>query len=238
MRCQSRPYEAMISLLAKFPWQATAHYTMATRNKIFEAVQKMVSVLCREIRRNSPSHAVPQQPHYPSGMIGTGITLPPQEYALPRQPIVPSFTRSKGLTPALLTDLLRAALNTPGFSELQRWTLYHSIGADLNIRQNFVISPLAQNWPFEALGRKRGIEEDVVNWYARIMGQQRDVLVGAAVTSTAENPFGDMRMLFARIGEDWTMDQAGNIEWEAMGQLIVGHISRAHQAEEQRLAAQ
>ena len=59
----------------------------------------------------------------------------------------------------LLKDLMSAALNAPGFSERQRWELYNT--GDL-IKGHFLVSPLAQSWPFEVLGRKRGIEEDVV----------------------------------------------------------------------------
>ena len=231
MKCQNRPYEAMISLLAKFPWQDTTHYTMAIRNKIFEAVQKMLAVLCREIRRNHSADKIQQPNPYPSGMIGTGLPYP-VNYTLPRQPPPPpppTFSRNqtKSLTPALLTELLRTALNAPGFSELQRWELYHCVGADLNIRQNFNISPLGQHWPFEALGRKRAMEEDVVAWYARIMGQHFDNLDGGE-SSTVGNPFGDMRRLFGQIGEDATMDQAGMLEWDVMAKMITGYVRKAH----------
>ncbi len=64
-----------------------------------------------------------------------------------------------GLTHALLQDLLLAGLNASGFSESQRWDLVQAAEwAGEKIR----ISPLARWWPFEVLGRKMGVEEDVV----------------------------------------------------------------------------
>ena len=62
------------------------------------------------------------------------------------------------LTEALLHDLLMAALNAPGFSERQRWELFEISGY---ARSHFRVSPLLQYWPFEVLGRKPNMEEDV-----------------------------------------------------------------------------
>lgn len=64
-----------------------------------------------------------------------------------------------GLTESLLTDLLYAGLNAPGFSERQRSELLLvSEWAAVGVR----VSPLAKWWPFEALGRRKGVDEDVV----------------------------------------------------------------------------
>ena len=51
-----------------------------------------------------------------------------------------------------------AALNAPGFSEKQRWELFEISGY---ARSHFRVSPLLQYWPFEVLGRKPNVEEDV-----------------------------------------------------------------------------
>lgn len=51
-----------------------------------------------------------------------------------------------------------AGLNAPGFSEKQRWELVQGaeyVGGQVNL------SPLMKWWPWEALGRKTGSEEDV-----------------------------------------------------------------------------
>jgi len=64
-----------------------------------------------------------------------------------------------GLNHALLQDLLLAGLNASGFSESQRWDL---VGAAKWAGEKIRVSPLARWWPFEVLGRKMGVEEDVV----------------------------------------------------------------------------
>ena len=63
------------------------------------------------------------------------------------------------ISETLLIDLLYAALNVPAFGEQQRWRLRKAAsttGAKVRM------SPLAEVWPFEVLGRKVGIDEDVV----------------------------------------------------------------------------
>lgn len=60
---------------------------------------------------------------------------------------------------ALLTELMIVGLNTSGFSESQRWELVQVseyVGAEVKL------SPLMKWWPWEALGRKAGSEEGVV----------------------------------------------------------------------------
>ena len=68
-------------------------------------------------------------------------------------------TDGQSWTEALLHDLLMAALNAPAFSEKQRWELFEISGY---ARSRFRVSPLLQYWPFEVLGRKANVEEDVV----------------------------------------------------------------------------
>ncbi|KAL8670198.1 MAG: hypothetical protein Q9168_005254 [Polycauliona sp. 1 TL-2023] len=70
------------------------------------------------------------------------------------------------ISETLLTELLYAALNVPAFSEQQRWQLRKAASATgAKVR----LSPLAEVWPFEVLGRKVGIDEDVVQKYAQIL---------------------------------------------------------------------
>ena len=63
------------------------------------------------------------------------------------------------LTEQLLKDLLMAGLNAPGFSEKQRWELFELTDC---AKFQFRVSPLLQHWPFEALGRKPHMEDDVI----------------------------------------------------------------------------
>ena len=127
-RSPQRTYESLISLLAKFPWSAVAHYTMATRTHIFQTTRQMLHILTINVHK----------PYNGDWSGHTGWPL---------------------LTEALLHDLLMAAVNAPGFSEKQRWELFEISGY---ASSRFRVSPLLQYWPFEVLGRKPNVEEDVV----------------------------------------------------------------------------
>ena len=72
------------------------------------------------------------------------------------------FLRRGGLSNVnhnLLFEYMITGLNAPGFSERQRWEL---VQVAEHTGQSIRISPLSQWWPWEALGRRPGIEEDVV----------------------------------------------------------------------------
>ena len=78
--------------------------------------------------------------------------------------------RSPGLSEVLLSELLSAGLNAAGFSEHQKWALKSLVeqaivgplsalgGGMVTVR----MSPVMRWWPWEVLGRKAGVEEDVV----------------------------------------------------------------------------
>lgn len=75
--------------------------------------------------------------------------------------LVNNLKRGGGLNinQALLTELMIAGLNSSGFSESQRWELVQVseyVGGEVKL------SSLMKWWPWEALGRKAGSEEDVV----------------------------------------------------------------------------
>ena len=138
----------MISLLAKFPWYATEHYTLATRNQIFAATRSMLHILSINLSKGYRSSAGGFDEHSSASSYGS--------------PVRRSGSRFRGcpnITEDLLTDLLSAALNAAGFSEKQRWEL--SEATDY-ARHQFRISPSSQWWPFEVLGRKPHMDEDVV----------------------------------------------------------------------------
>ena len=156
----------MISLLTKFPWQATSCYSMATRNKIFDAALKMLYVLNGELRRSpiSLNNSMETSPVNMQGPFSGYPTPSASGYTTPAgggfHSILPRpGGASKPLNPALLKELLSAALNASGFSEMQRSELNAVVDPAHRV---FLISPLTKWWPFQALGRRRGIEEDVV----------------------------------------------------------------------------
>lgn len=147
-RSPQRTYEAMISLLAKFPWYATKHYSLATRNQIFAATRSMLHILSINLSKSYNSS---------TGVFDDYSST--SSYDSPVKRSVPKFRGSPHITEDLLKDLLSAALNAGGFSERQRWELSEATDC---ARHHFRISPLSQWWPFEVLGRKPHLDEDVV----------------------------------------------------------------------------
>ena len=138
----------MISLLAKFPWYATQHYTLATRNQIFAATRSMLHILSINLSKG-----------YNPSTLGLEDYSSVSSYGSPVKRGGPKFRGSPHITEDLLKDLLSAALNAAGFSEKQRWELFEATD---HARHHFRISPLSQWWPFEVLGRKPHVDEDVV----------------------------------------------------------------------------
>ncbi|KAL8690252.1 MAG: hypothetical protein Q9218_004261 [Villophora microphyllina] len=67
------------------------------------------------------------------------------------------------LSQSLLTELLYAGLNAPAFSEQQRWQLCRAAHP---VDQKIRMSPLVPYWPFQVLGRKACMDEDLVKFYA------------------------------------------------------------------------
>ncbi len=160
----------MISLLAKFPWHSVENYTLQQRDLIFNAARQMLHILSINIRKqhgrnnhsrgdSSVSFATalshgssdrnPGIERYSSSAITHGIVTD----------LNPGSRSAEGLTENLLKDLLSAGLNAAGFSENQRWQLYEACEY---AKHHFLLSPVLQYWPFEVLGRKMRIEEDVI----------------------------------------------------------------------------
>ncbi|KAL8723109.1 MAG: hypothetical protein Q9225_000512 [Loekoesia sp. 1 TL-2023] len=50
-KCLQRPYECMISTLAKFPWFAVDRYTIRTRDEMFRQTLNLTTVLSNQLRR-------------------------------------------------------------------------------------------------------------------------------------------------------------------------------------------
>ncbi|KAL9125123.1 MAG: hypothetical protein Q9217_005622 [Psora testacea] len=216
LKCPNRPYESMISLLTKFPWQATPHYTLSTRNKIFHAARQMLYLLCLNLRRSPTSRDISLE-NSPINTFGplSNHSFPTYNYNTLGEGygVMPRPGGVKPLNIGLLRDLLSAALNAPGFSEKQRWELYHT--AEL-VNRSFLISPLAREWPFEVLGRRRGVEEDVVEWYARLIGNHPMVQA-----SSNGAPFGNLTTFFQDVQEDTTMEDGGELEWNVMVKILM-----------------
>lgn len=226
MKCQNRPYEAMVSLLTKFPWQATSLYTLQTRNRIFDAAVKMLAILAREARRNG-LNGINRTQNGPILPFGGPSVASANGFG----PIIPRSTpgvlnnQLKPLNMALLKELLSAGLNAIGFSERQRWE-FHKQVKDFDELKLFLVSPIAEYWPFEVVGRKANREEDVVEWYAGLLANHPNVRALSTGTTT---PFGDLGQLLSNIQETETMDSCGSREWSILANLLADMCLRQGQ---------
>ncbi|KAI4111882.1 MAG: hypothetical protein LQ339_000341 [Xanthoria mediterranea] len=172
-KCMQRPYECMISTLAKFPWFCVDRYTIKTRDEMFRSTLSLINILMNELSRANEAYT----PH---------------------------------ISETLLTDLLYAALNVPAFSEQQRWHLRKAASA---IGARVRMSPLAEVWPFEVLGRRVGIDEDVVQKYAQILQSH------PANTST-DTAFGKWTAISNEALGLQTIGQIGSHEMEMLLSML------------------
>ncbi|MCJ1466219.1 hypothetical protein MMC07_004838 [Pseudocyphellaria aurata] len=115
------------------------------------------------------------------------------------------------LTQSLLTDLMLAGLNAAGFSEKQRWELVQAaeyVGGEVKL------SPLMKWWPWEALGRKVGSEEEVIKFYASLFKSH------PATTPDGDNPFGKLVSTAPVDLSVITMEEMGRVEWDQFKALL------------------
>jgi len=161
----------MISLLAKYPWHSVENYTLHQRNLIFNATRQMLHILSTNIRKQCG------RDNHSRGGSTLSYTTTMSHDSSDRNPgtnrygssstttyssdtnINPGSKSAEALTEDLLKDLLSAGLNAAGFSENQRWQLHDACEY---AKHHFLVSPMLQYWPFEVLGRKVRIEEDVL----------------------------------------------------------------------------
>ncbi|KAI9721267.1 MAG: hypothetical protein M1812_002429 [Candelaria pacifica] len=147
-------------------------------------------------------------------------------------------TASPQINEQLLIELVYAGLNAPGFSEGQRARLVRS--ADW-VGGRIRISPLASVWPFEVLGRKADIDEDVIEYFAACL---REATTSSALVSLAEislsraseavaSPFGNVTVPWPTNKESMTMAAAAAVEWGVVENLlrkVLGGVVEGSQA--------
>ena len=160
----------MISILAKFPWHATKYYTLGTRNALFNATFMLVKTLTTFLRRSSSISSQGHRTNPSHDSTGSSIipfpnlvTPTPNLFRpdLSASELTKMDMREKGLNEGLLKELVLAGMNAYGFSDVQRYELYHTACPVLG-REWISLSPLMPKWPFEVMGRKTRCEEDVV----------------------------------------------------------------------------
>ncbi|MCJ1386533.1 hypothetical protein MMC17_009659 [Xylographa soralifera] len=126
-----------------------------------------------------------------------------------------SPTSSFGLTSDLLTDLLYAGLNAPGFSEKQKWDLCQV--ADWAAK-TVAISPLTKGWPWLVLARKPDWDDDVIMYYAQILNAHNQKRIGPITAN--DSFFGDMLTSQLRISVNVSLEAAAQTEFQHFKDLV------------------
>ncbi|KAI9817541.1 MAG: hypothetical protein M1827_001152 [Pycnora praestabilis] len=125
----------------------------------------------------------------------------------------------------LLLELVYAGLNAPGFTESQRAVL---VAAAESAGRGIRLSPLATSWPFEVLGRKKDVEEDVMEFYAALLHNATalsalDSLAEQSVNGasrTAASPFGNVLVAWPAEKGAMTIAAAAVAEWRVVEVLL------------------
>ncbi|MCJ1288080.1 hypothetical protein MMC26_007433 [Xylographa opegraphella] len=136
-----------------------------------------------------------------------------------------SPTSPFGLTSELLTDLLYAGLNAPGFSEKQKWDLCQV--ADWAAKA-VAISPLTRGWPWLVLARKPDWDDDVIMFYAQILNAYNQK--GISPNAPNESFFGDMLTSGLHVSVNVSLEAAARTEWQHFKHLV--KLVLSHQFEE------
>ncbi|KAI9804917.1 MAG: hypothetical protein M1833_006220 [Piccolia ochrophora] len=126
------------------------------------------------------------------------------------------------LTSTLFRELVTTALQVPGFTEFQKSQIAHGSG-----NMDDQLSPLADAWPFVALGKIDDAEEDVVRLYASMLKEATtsanlNTLYQQASSvqrttyynqSMARTPFGNFYVDWPANRQKMTLAQAAELEW-------------------------
>lgn len=129
----------MISILYKFPWASTYHYTVNARNLLFTAYMHLLRLLVEKV--------------------------PPMTDLSNFHHIRPQAERQVGINHALLMDFLFAGLNTPCFSLRQKCFVVSNAGP---IGSGFPLEFHAAEWPFQALSLPPKFPDKLLTTWLRI----------------------------------------------------------------------
>ncbi|KAI9828302.1 MAG: hypothetical protein M1832_002730 [Thelocarpon impressellum] len=123
-----------------------------------------------------------------------------------------------GLDRSLLFDLVRAAVNVPGFSEGQKARL---VGRAELEPAEFGMNRFARAWPWLALSRREGIPDDVVHVYANLL-RDATANVPAPFVHSRSSQFGLVVVPWPAgvDAKDMTLASAAEIEWSVLTGLL------------------
>ncbi|GIZ38940.1 hypothetical protein CKM354_000233700 [Cercospora kikuchii] len=196
-----RVYEAMITLLFKYPWQAIDEITVAERRAIYDACIGLIKTLIVALRRSNLQHSANQPT---PGLLQELTTA-----AL----VCPGFTEKQKAS-------IIAAVIQGGFKGI-------ADGRDLNVKLGGH-HEFSASWPFSALGIPMDVELDVLAYYARLF---REATYEPKATSLAalkakqasgqgQNPMGEWSIYYGNNPSSLTLAQVGQIEYDAVEKLL------------------
>ncbi|KAI9670802.1 MAG: hypothetical protein M1829_004691 [Trizodia sp. TS-e1964] len=129
------------------------------------------------------------------------------------------------LNVGLMNGLVLAGLMCPGFNERQKLELTRVAQYQ---GEPFGITKLAYHWPFEVLGRRADVPEDVLKLYAGLLYEasassiptlaERSGSIQAGVPNASA--FGIFEVDWPEDKKNLTMAQAANLEWALVEKLL------------------
>ncbi|KAI9737921.1 MAG: hypothetical protein M1834_009291 [Cirrosporium novae-zelandiae] len=121
------------------------------------------------------------------------------------------------LNDRLLKELVYAGLNASGFSEQQRFLI---VDTALPYSQDVRVSPFLAYWPFETVGRKADMEEDIIAYYANLLRMATTTPAAVALAKVYDpsasdipySPFGNVVIPYPGPKDTLTMAEVANVE--------------------------
>ncbi|KAM7201394.1 hypothetical protein V8F20_004858 [Naviculisporaceae sp. PSN 640] len=143
--CPQRPFESLISIIKKMPWNTSHLITIRQRYAVYHATYKLVELLITKIRHHREA------------------VLPPgQKYR--EDPIMNDHLKKR---------LVRAAMLCPGFSVVQKDNIAYLAGMPEFQERGFNQPPHPELWIHaQAICPKPGFPLDVLEWYIAIIREE------------------------------------------------------------------
>ena len=107
-KCPERPYESLMSIIAKFPWHRGEYYTVLQRDHLFEA-----------LKSNEPSS--PYSPPPTNELLHVIVAIETLRISMRKRPL-------PNLNNVLLDRLVRTGLLNICFTDRQKQSLLHAAG--------------------------------------------------------------------------------------------------------------
>lgn len=207
----------MISTLYKFPWPATKTYTIAARNVLYECVFKQLEILSKKVGcPTGPAADQSSRVQYNftgrSYYSGNALTCDPMDVRID--------TREVGLSQALLSDLLTAAVSVPIFSPLQKLGLCQACGP---YGRRITLHSFSSTWPFQTLIPDPDTPDHVLKFWLELFDTGFDSMELQGLPTTFEdqiiftrNKIGFPIAEWTPKGNDLPFEDANRVERAAM----------------------